>query len=112
MSDIDNFNVLLNTVVTRNPATAVFRFGKSLNGKPRPLKVVFVNETDASIVLKNASEFAKKNITVKNYMTVEQRRYLETVRSDLNRRILAGKTDLTIKYVDKIPTIVSKQKND
>ena len=110
-SEIDEFNVLLKSIVSCSPAKSVFRFGKSLNNKPRPLKVIFDNEADASLVLKNAAKFAKKNLIVKNDLTLNQRRYLQSVRKDLNRRILDGESDLPIKYVDNIPTIVPKPKN-
>ena len=101
----------MNSVVKFQPAISAIRFCKSLDDKPRPLKVIFADEIDASIVLKNSPKFAKKYVTVRNDLRVEQRRYLVTVHDELSCRIFDTKSNSTINYVDKVPSIVQKQKN-
>ena len=110
-SDFDNFNVLMKSIIDCTSAISAFRFPKSLDNKPRPLKVTFDDESVALSVLRNASTFAKKNITVKNDLTLNQRQYHESVRADLNKRISEGESNLTIRYVDNIPKIVPQPKN-
>ena len=107
-NDLDAINGFLSTVVYCQPARRAIRFGKSINGKPRPLKIIFDSERDAQVVLKHKNDFAKKNVIFKNDLTLNQRQYLKSVQAELNCRITEGQTDLTIKYIDNIPTIVSK----
>lgn len=48
---------------------------------------------------------------LKNDLTRNQRRYFKTLQSELNRRLANGERNLTIRYVDNVPTIVDSQKN-
>ena len=107
-NDLIAFNTLLFSVPDCKPASLVIRFGKSIERKLRPLKVIFHDRHDAMLVLTN-TEFAKKNnFIIKNDQTLNQRLYFKSLRAELNTRISEGQEDLTIKYVDNIPTIVPK----
>ena len=82
---------------------------KSIGGKPLPLKLTFSNRHDALLVLRKETEFAKRNIILKNDLTRNQYLYLKSLQAELNTRISEGENNLTIKYLDGIPTIVPKK---
>lgn len=92
-----------------------YRIGRPLPNKVRPLKVIFRDVHDCSQFMKNfRSEalsdldpmFAEVNIT--RDRTPREREYLKGLRSELERRTLAGEDGLTIKYVNGTPTILKK----
>jgi hypothetical protein len=43
--------------------------------------------------------------------TPRQTQYLKSLREELNQRINSGETNLTIKYINRVPQIITKQKN-
>lgn len=90
---------------------ATIRLGKpNRNGSPRPLKVIFANKKAAITVLKNSGKLPN-NVSAKNYLTPYQREFLKKLRDDLEKRIENGEPDLTIKYVNNTPKIVSSKKS-
>lgn len=88
------------------------RLGKYLPnmGKPRPIKVVFKDEQivhniiNKSRQLKN-SEFSYVSISPDR--TPKQIEYYKTLKNELNERKAKGENNLTIKYINGIPTIKS-----
>ena len=106
--DLTAFNELLLSTIHCTPARSAIRFGRSIDGKPRRLKVIFHNRHDAIFVLRENKKFKKHIITIKNDQTRNQRLYLKFVQAELNTCISEGENDLTIRYVDNIPTIVPK----
>lgn len=112
VDDLVSFNKILHEFLpTLQPALSALRFGKSLDNKPLPLKVSFKSDQDVLAILSKKAVFAPLNIRIKNDQTPEQRSYLKSVQNELNARILKGEHDLTIRYINNVPTIVPKQKN-
>jgi hypothetical protein len=91
------------------------RLGKPVNGKPRPLKVRLMDNVDINQLLKNFgrrkysdSVEQLRNISISRDKTLTERQYVNKLREELNTRISAGESDLSIKYVSGIPKIVNK----
>lgn len=89
-----------------------FRLGRGSRDKPRPLVVCMPSESAAIHVFKN---FRKddvpnnlKNISLSHDRTLRERKHLEQLRATLKSRQDAGESNLTIKFVNGVPTIVSK----
>ena len=106
--DLVNFNNILNQLESGCTAVSATRIGISVRGKPKPLKLTFRSEFDALQVFRLKLNLASRNIQVVRDLTLEQRRFLSELRVELNRRIESGEPNLTIKYVDGVPKIVSK----
>lgn len=93
----------------------VSRLGKPDGNRPRPLKLRFKTPEMARLCLKKKSALLTNptyaQIFIKDDKTPRQLQHLKSLRSELNQRVTAGETDLTIKYVNRVPQIITKQKN-
>lgn len=104
-------NTLASLPIQAPEIVSSFRLGKPpSNGQPRPLKVVLSNKHGAVTVLKNKSKLPK-TISIQSDMTPYQRDQLKKLRDELADRVDKGEKDLTIKYINKVPRIVSTTKN-
>ncbi|KAJ2937133.1 hypothetical protein O0L34_g19442 [Tuta absoluta] len=96
----------------------VFRLGApktspGANPRPRPVKVILKNKSDAIEVLRNKAKLENSRAVTAD-LTPMQREYLKYLREELDKRSNDGEADLTIKYVRGQPMIVKKgpsQKN-
>lgn len=109
--DLAEFNNVLHDIVTCQPAVHAVRFGKSINGRPRPMKLFFNSGRDVIDILKHKTDFARRDISIKSDLTREQRSHLKLLQLELKKRISDGETNLTIKYVNNVPKIVNKSEN-
>ncbi|KAJ2946146.1 hypothetical protein O0L34_g5077 [Tuta absoluta] len=90
---------------------AVIRLGKPRqDSTPRPLKVIFSNKKAATNVLKNNKKLPA-SVLAKNDLTPYQQEYLKGLREELNKRTENGEADLTIKYINNTPKIISTKKS-
>lgn len=106
-------------VPDQNPEIKCHRVGRLQKGGIRPLKIIFPSAEYPKMFLSkfNKDDLSEKspdfaNITVSRDRTDRERQYLNKLRSELERRTKDGETNLTIKYMNGIPSIVkSIQKN-
>lgn len=93
----------------------VFRVGKTVGDKPRLLKLQFKTQQMARLCLKKKSSLLQHpqfaHITISDDKTPGQLKHLNNLRDELKRRLDVGEKDLTIKYVNHVPKIISHQKN-
>lgn len=91
----------------------VFRLGaKKIANKNRPIKLEFNNNTTPRTLLRNSIKF-KDGIKASNDLTILQRNQLVELRKQLLYRQENGEPNLTIKYINSKPTIVTTlPKND
>uniref|UniRef100_A0A6P7GU32 Uncharacterized protein LOC114342913 n=1 Tax=Diabrotica virgifera virgifera TaxID=50390 RepID=A0A6P7GU32_DIAVI len=107
--DVSTVSTIIDTIKPRNPSFAsVFRIGKFSN-KPRPVKVKFFDNDSPLFMLRNkrrllGTQFSR--VVLKDDLTKYQINYLHKVREELEKRKILDK-DLTIKYINKVPTIVN-----
>ncbi|KAL3286573.1 hypothetical protein HHI36_001074 [Cryptolaemus montrouzieri] len=88
----------------------VIRVGKK-GTKPRPMKIVLSNSGIARTVLRNKSRIMEsygRDISVGPDQTVMQRTHLKRVLGKLEQREKDDETDLHVKFVRGIPTIMKK----
>lgn len=86
------------------------RLGKYTPNKSRPVKVFFENTETPKHLLRNKAKLPE-NIQVYSDQTPSQKKYLQSVKEELKKRMEQGEQDLIIKYKKGIPTIVSNKKN-
>lgn len=98
---------------------AAVRVGKKTPNKPRPLKIVLDNETNARLLIRSfTSETATQldqlfsSVKVSRDRTPREMQYFKTLASELEKRKSAGEKDLTITYKNNVPQIVKLLKND
>lgn len=107
--ELAKINDILKEVTSQPVALKIFRLGKNPSrNKPRPLKVVFQTKEEAKEALRSRDIWQRHNLQAKNDSTLLERQYLKELRHELDTRIQAGATDLTLKYVRGVPTIVPK----
>ncbi|KAJ8666670.1 hypothetical protein QAD02_008332 [Eretmocerus hayati] len=82
------------------------RFGRTIEGKTRPVKIVFCNADYAKWVLLNKSKFSGAKVKLVNDKTPEQLNYLSNLGSQLDELKKSGIKHYTIKYIRNIPRIV------
>lgn len=97
----------------------LFRIGRPNKNNVRPLKIIFGSAVEVNSFLDKFSKAGLKDtdnkfslVTVSRDRTVHERKYLNSLRAKLNDRIKLGERDLTIRYRNGIPSIVSLSKND
>lgn len=90
----------------------VLRVGKKTDGRPRLLKLRFKSADLARLCLRKKTVLrSHKNfshVNIKDDKTPRQINYLKSLRTELKNREDAGEKNLTIKYVNHVPTIVTK----
>lgn len=84
----------------------IFRIGKYNQNKSRVIKVCFTTSEPVKFLLKNKAKLPKE-IKVYSDQTPCQQKYLKNVREELARRQQNGESNLIIKYVKNIPTILN-----
>lgn len=96
----------LEQIVTNVPKPKnIFRIGKYNPGKTRKIKVCFEKPETALSILKNRKQIPN-NLKIFSDQTPAQHKYYALIKSELNKRIASGETDITIKYLNGTPTIV------
>jgi vacuolar-type H+-ATPase subunit I/STV1 len=92
-----------------------FRIGSTKNNKPRPIKVIFPEVDQARLFCQRFSELSDgvdNQLSVSRDRTRRERNHLQKLREELEERKNGGESDLTIKYINGVPSIIkSKPKN-
>jgi hypothetical protein len=93
------------------------RLGKPSSSAPRPIKIIFNSHETASTAIlayrlakTRALNFQPLTSLVRDKTPLE-RQQLRTCHLELERRESAGESNLTITYVNGIPTVTSRSKN-
>lgn len=99
--------------------TKLLRIGRPKKNNPRPLKIVFRNEMDVRDFLGRFSGANLKDgnggfssLSASRDRTIRERKHLNSLRAELEARVKKGEKDITIKYRNGVPAIVTIQKND
>ncbi|PZC78580.1 hypothetical protein B5X24_HaOG202039 [Helicoverpa armigera] len=87
------------------------RLGKYSPTKNRAIKVQFNNNNTPKQLLQNKSKLPD-NMRLFSDQTPSQRKYLLSLRDEMNKRIENGEKDLTIKYVKGVPSITKINKKN
>ncbi|CAG9773588.1 unnamed protein product [Ceutorhynchus assimilis] len=85
---------------------SIQRLWKYVQNRCRPLKVSFANPNDAKEVLKNRRNLP--NMKMFADQTIKQQKYYKTIKQKLLDIIANGDNSKTIRYINTVPTIVSK----
>lgn len=88
------------------------RLGTFATNKTRPIKIMLESDNCVGKVLRNANKLKAnqryKHINISSDKTKKQIEFYNTLKSELKQRSDAGEMNLRIKYVNKIPRIVSE----
>lgn len=85
--------------------TKIIRIGKYKPGKTRSIKVCFNNPEPANILLRSKAKLPD-SIRIFSDQTPAQQKHFFAIKDELTKRKNAGEDDITIKYINGIPTIV------
>lgn len=85
----------------------IYRIGKYNAGKTRRIKVCFNTSEPAMLLLRNREKIPD-NIKIFSDQTPAQQKYFQAIKNELTNRINKGESELTIKYINGIPTIVQQ----
>lgn len=100
---------------TATAPVSIRRIGRSQNNKPRMVKVSFSFTTQARLILRNKKRLAGSaysHISIRDDKTPQQTAYLNQLRAELKTRNDSGESNITIKYKNGVPAIVtSSSKN-
>lgn len=83
----------------------IFRIGKYNPEKTRRIKVCFEKSDPAMILLRNKDKIPN-NIKLFSDQTPSQQKFFQRVKSELTQRTNNGEKDLTIKYINGVPSII------
>ncbi|KOB70198.1 Uncharacterized protein OBRU01_15813 [Operophtera brumata] len=107
--DTNEVNKVLKSIVSDCiQPKKVFRLGKYIDGKPRPIKACFETSEIAKLILRNKSMLNKELTSAKIYSdeTPLQKKTMQHLRDELKCRTEAGEKDLTIKYIRGVPKVI------
>lgn len=109
IDDSTHIQAILQTADISAAPKKVFRLGKRIVGKVRPIKVVFSDSSVVKDLLRNKK--CNGNIQVKSDLTPAQQSHLKQLNAELKRRVDNGESDLTIKFIRSIPKIIKRENN-
>lgn len=102
---------LLNILHTISPDSPqpikIYRLGKQISGKSRPIKVCFESESTVKYLLRNKTKIKNEKLRIYSDQTLLQKQYMSTLREQLAMRTDKGETNLTIKYIKGVPKIIT-----
>lgn len=87
----------------------IFRLGKYMPGKNRPIKVCYQTQETVKSLLRNRNNLKLGTIKLFSDQTPQQQIYIKALKEELKQRVDAGENDLMIKYIRGIPKIVKIQ---
>lgn len=87
----------------------VFRLGKFQPNRIRPLKVCFLTNNEALMVLRNKKSLTVPNVKIFADQTKSQREYFNKVKNQLEECKRRGEQKI-IKYINNVPTLVNPRK--
>lgn len=97
-----------------NEEFRLLRLGKFTNAtseRIRPIKVTFSSESCVSTIMRNVGSLKKRDrwrgVALSRNRTNLQREIYRKVRADFEERVSAGEVGLSIKYKQRVPTILS-----
>lgn len=113
ISDLDLYHQLLADAPNLPRAVSATRIGSinANNNKPRPIKLCFSSHDDVKTIFRNKKIFIDRNFKITNDLTILERKHLDNLRKELQSRVSKGEENITIKYVNGTPKIISLRKN-
>ncbi|XP_050529718.1 uncharacterized protein LOC126899162 [Daktulosphaira vitifoliae] len=113
--DLKNLSELISSVgISAPPDIKVIRLGRRNDHSSRPLKIFLKNKLAAVEFLKlfnTASKRSPNNQVLKlvRDKTLREREQLRSCHSELDRRTKSGEADLTISYLNGVPTVLKRK---
>lgn len=114
--DLDNLKSIFGSIQFHTESFTFFRLGKSAGKKPRPIKVIFKSQSEVISFFKSFSQVKIRDalpdlpdVTASRDRTTKEREHLGALRSSLAERTGNGEENLTIKYLNGIPKIITKK---
>lgn len=105
--DTNRVTSILNKVTSLNTNNIkLYRLGAKRSDKTRPIKMEFAEPSQAKLILQNR-HVVSNEINIKCDQTVLQRKQLSDLRKELEDRLQRGEANLTIKYINSCPKIIS-----
>lgn len=109
--------ILASANLSHEDVRTFFRIGKRGSTGPRPIKLILKSRELALILTKNwnigtiaENDDTLINVSMTSDKTPNERSFLGNLRGELKKRIENGEPDLTIKYINGVPRIVSDKK--
>lgn len=91
--------------------SGVFRIGTYIQNKIRPMKIVLQSEKDVHIIIRNTKKLRGAtdygNISVTFDRTPKQLSRYKSLQVELRERVASGESNLKLRYVSGVPTIVT-----
>lgn len=89
------------------------RLGRNfIQGKIRPLKVMFQSPDHVDWVFMNKKKLSDGSLSIKGDLTKRQQDEIKSLRAELQSRRAEGEDDLFIAYSNRNPYIAKKKRND
>lgn len=109
--DTNAVREILNTLNMEVEVKKTFRLGKYFAGKNRPMKVILSGKEMVLRVLKNRDKVSVPGLIIHSDNTKMQRDYYRSVKQKFNDLLATGRSNVKIKYVRNVPTIVDGPSN-
>lgn len=87
----------------------IIRLGRYNPANTRAIKVCFSSEEIVKAILRNRNKTDQGNIKIYSDQTPKQRKHMQTVKEELQKRTASGENNLTIKYIKGLPKIIEKE---
>lgn len=108
-NDQQEITKILNTLTDNCPQPVkIFRIGKYNKEKNRHIKICFSTSEPPILLLKNKSKLPDNLKMFSDKTPLQQELFKETM-EELNRRLSAGESNLTIKYIRGTPKVIENR---
>lgn len=104
-SDVLNITTKVNENIPK--PKKIYRIGKYDAGKMRKIKACYDTPEPAMLLLRN-KEKLPDSIKIYSDQTPAQQKYFMAIKDELTRRTESGELDLTIKYINGVPSIIKQ----
>ncbi|VEN42330.1 unnamed protein product [Callosobruchus maculatus] len=84
------------------------KLGKNSSNRARPIKVILKTSGEAKQVLRDRNLIKTPGIKIYGDQTKAQREYFKKIKAELERIVADGDNTKTIRYINNVPTIASK----
>lgn len=108
--DMSKANNVIKTIYADCPEPKkIFRIGKYIENKSRPIKVCFDFQDPVKRILRNKHNFKINGTRVYSDQTPYQQNFMANLKKELQQRQDNGEENLRIKYIKGIPKIIKAQ---
>ncbi|KAK5641588.1 hypothetical protein RI129_010135 [Pyrocoelia pectoralis] len=107
--DFDSLKAILAPLGNFTEPRRIIRVGKT-GRSPRPMKIIYPDQELAKNILRSNKNQPQNSLRFRADRTPMQMNYIKSILNEFSRRKDGGEANITLKYINDVPTIVEHRK--